>query len=140
ACLCWAIDNNLTRKVAANDAMVIACLKGLIAGPVNIGIALATGATLPAIPVTAAAMLTGLGGYGISLVLFVVALRHLGSARTGAYFSIAPLFGVVLSLLIWPALPPATFWIAAALMALGIWLHVRERHEHAHEHERLEHT
>ena len=81
ACLCWAVDNNLTRKVAANDAMVIACAKGLIAGPVNIGIALATGATLPAVPVTAAAMLTGLGGYGISLVLFVVALRHLGSAR-----------------------------------------------------------
>jgi hypothetical protein len=120
--------------------MVIACLKGLIAGPVNIGIARAPGATLPAMPVTAAAMLTGLGGYGISLVLFVVALRHLGSARTGAYFSIAPLFGVVLSLLIWPALPPATFWIAAALMAFGIWLHVRERHEHTHAHERLEHT
>lgn len=140
ACLCWAFDNNLTRKVAANDAMVIACLKGLIAGPVNIGIALATGAMLPPVPVAAAAMLTGLGGYGISLVLFVVALRHLGSARTGAYFSIAPLFGVVLSLLIWPALPPATFWVAAALMALGIWLHVRERHEHTHEHERLEHT
>ncbi|MBN3732965.1 DMT family transporter [Burkholderia sp. Tr-20390] len=140
ACLCWAVDNNLTRKVAANDAMVIACAKGLIAGPVNIGIALATGATLPAVPVTAAAMLTGLGGYGISLVLFVVALRHLGSARTGAYFSIAPLFGVVLSLLIWPALPPATFWIAAVLMALGIWLHVRERHEHTHTHEPLEHT
>ncbi|MGS0894447.1 DMT family transporter [Burkholderia stagnalis] len=140
ACLCWAIDNNLTRKVAANDAMVIACLKGLIAGPVNIAAAFATGAALPAVPATAAAMLTGLGGYGVSLVLFVVALRHLGAARTGAYFSAAPLFGVVLSLLIWPALPPAAFWIAAVLMALGIWLHVRERHEHVHVHERLAHT
>ncbi|AOK14966.1 hypothetical protein WT26_02770 [Burkholderia cepacia] len=140
ACLCWAIDNNLTRKVAANDAMVIACVKGLVAGPVNIAVAVAAGASWPAAATTAAAMLTGLGGYGISLVLFVVALRHLGSARTGAYFSIAPLFGVVLALLIWPALPPATFWIAAALMALGIWLHVRERHEHTHTHERLEHT
>ncbi|MBR8144757.1 DMT family transporter [Burkholderia sp. AU19243] len=140
ACLCWAIDNNLTRKVAANDAMIIACVKGLVAGPVNIGIALAGGATLPAVPVAAAAMLTGLGGYGISLVLFVVALRHLGSARTGAYFSVAPLFGVVLSLLIWPVLPSFAFWIAAALMALGIWLHVRERHEHEHTHEPLAHT
>ncbi|WP_175901162.1 DMT family transporter [Burkholderia vietnamiensis] len=140
ACLCWAIDNNLTRKVAANDAMVIACVKGLVAGPVNIAIALATGAALPTVPITLAAMLTGLGGYGISLVLFVVALRHLGSARTGAYFSVAPLFGVLLSLLIWPALPSVTFWAASALMALGIWLHVRERHEHEHAHERLEHA
>ncbi len=140
ACACWAIDNNLTRKVSANDAMVIACLKGLIAGPVNLAIAFGTGATLPAASAVGAAMLTGLAGYGVSLVLFVVALRHLGAARTGAYFSVAPLFGVTLSLVLWPELPPATFWIATALMALGIWLHVRERHEHEHAHNLFEHT
>jgi len=140
ACMCWAIDNNLTRKVSANDAMVIACLKGLVAGPVNLGIAIAAGASLPSPVTMAAAMMTGLAGYGISLVLFVVALRHLGTARTGAYFSVAPLFGVMLSLLMWPALPDFSFSIAAALMALGIWLHVRERHEHEHSHEFLEHT
>ena len=140
ACLCWAIDNNLTRKVSANDAMVIACLKGLIAGPVNLLMALALGAKFPAGPTIAAAMATGLAGYGISLVLFVVALRNLGSARTGAYFSVAPLFGVALSLALWPELPTLSFWIAAALMAFGIWLHVRERHEHIHTHERLEHV
>ncbi len=140
ACLCWAIDNNLTRKVSANDAMVIACLKGLIAGPVNIAIAVAAGATLPTFSTTTAAMLTGLAGYGVSLVLFVVALRNLGTARTGAYFSVAPLFGVALSLLIWPEMPPVTFWVAAGLMALGIWLHVRERHMHEHTHERMAHT
>ncbi|KWE85270.1 hypothetical protein WL80_02055 [Burkholderia ubonensis] len=140
ACLCWAIDNNLTRKVSANDAMVIVCMKGLVAGPVNIAVAVAAGASWPAAATTAAAMLTGLAGYGVSLVLFVVALRDLGTARTGAYFSVAPLFGVALSLLIWPELPSVAFWIAAALMALGIWLHVRERHDHEHTHERLEHA
>ncbi|KVD05828.1 DMT family transporter [Burkholderia ubonensis] len=140
ACLCWAIDNNLTRKVSANDAMVIACMKGLVAGPVNIAVAVAAGASWPAAATTAAAMLTGLAGYGVSLVLFVIALRDLGTARTGAYFSVAPLFGVALSLLIWPELPSVAFWIAAVLMALGIWLHVRERHDHEHTHERLEHT
>ncbi|MDQ7979878.1 DMT family transporter [Paraburkholderia sp. SARCC-3016] len=140
ACLCWAIDNNLTRKVSTNDAMVIACLKGLIAGPVNLAIAFATGTSLPGPGSLVAAMLTGLAGYGVSLVLFVVALRHLGTARTGAYFSVAPLFGVTLSLLIWPELPQVSFWIAAALMVLGIWLHVRERHEHEHTHVPLEHT
>ncbi|KWN87429.1 DMT family transporter [Burkholderia ubonensis] len=140
ACLCWAIDNNLTRKVSANDAMVIACMKGLVAGPVNIAVAVAAGASWPAAATTAAAMLTGLAGYGVSLVLFVIALRDLGTARTGAYFSVAPLFGVALSLLIWPELPSVAFWIAAALMALGIWLHARERHDHEHTHERLEHT
>lgn len=140
ACLCWAIDNNLTRKVSANDAMVIACLRGLIAGPVNLLIAVLVGASWPGFATASVAMLTGLAGYGVSLVLFVVALRNLGTARTGAYFSIAPLFGVALSLLIWPELPGVTFWLAAVFMALGIWLHVRERHEHAHSHQRLDHA
>lgn len=140
ACLCWAIDNNLTRKISTNDAMVIACLKGLFAGSVNLAIAVATGASLPGAATVAAAMFTGLVGYGVSLVLFVVALRQLGTARTGAYFSVAPLFGVALSLLIWPDLPPLAFWAAAALMAVGIWLHIRERHEHEHQHEQLEHA
>lgn len=140
ACAAWAIDNNLTRKVSTNNAMVIACLKGLVAGSVNLCIALLLGAHLPSVGKTAGAMLTGFSGYGISLVLFVVALRNLGSARTGAYFSVAPIFGVALSLILWPGLPSWLFWLAAALMAIGIWLHVRERHEHPHTHEVLDHN
>jgi drug/metabolite transporter (DMT)-like permease len=98
ACVAWAVDNNLTRKVSANDAMVIACLKGLVAGSVNLCIALLLGAHLPGVGKMAAAMLTGFAGYGASLVLFVVAQRNLGTARPGAYFSVAPTFGVALSL------------------------------------------
>jgi drug/metabolite transporter (DMT)-like permease len=117
ACLAWAVDNNLTRKVSTHDAMTIACVKGLAAGAVNLSIALVLGAHLPAASRIAAALVTGFAGYGVSLVLFVVALRHLGTARTGAYFSVAPLFGVALSLAIWPDAPPAGFWFAALLMA-----------------------
>ncbi|MDR5743516.1 DMT family transporter [Caballeronia sp. LZ029] len=140
ACVSWAVDNNLTRKVSTNDAMAIACLKGLAAGSVNLGIALFAGAHLPGVGRMAAAMLTGFAGYGVSLVLFVVALRNLGTARTGAYFSVAPIFGVALSLILWPEMPSLPFLVAAALMALGVWLHIRERHEHPHTHEVLEHN
>ena len=140
ACACWAVDNNLTRKVSAHDAMFIACTKGLVAGSVNVALALALGARWPHLASGALAMLTGFAGYGVSLVLFVVALRNLGTARTGAYFSVAPLFGVTLSWLLWPQWPPLLFWVAAALMAVGVWLHIRERHEHTHTHEPLEHT
>ena len=140
ACLCWAIDNNLTRKVSTNDAMVIAAVKGLVAGVFNTACALAAGATWPSGPSVAASLLLGCIGYGLSLTLFVVALRDLGTARTGAYFSVAPLFGVVVALLVWPGVPGPMFWAAAALMALGIWLHLRERHLHEHTHEPLEHA
>lgn len=131
ACACWAVDNNLTRKVSTNDAMFIACLKGLVAGICNTTLALASGAALPTWPTMGWAMATGLAGYGLSLVLFVVALRGLGAARTSAYFSVAPLFGVIVSLALWPAAPGVLFWLASALMAAGVWLHLRERHEHA---------
>ncbi|AIU25467.1 hypothetical protein LV28_01890 [Pandoraea pnomenusa] len=140
ACLAWAIDNNLTRRVSTNDAMVIACIKGLVAGSVNLCIALLLGARLPSLGGMAAAMLIGFAGYGVSLVLFVLALRNLGTARTGAYFSVAPIFGVALSLMLWPEVPSLLFWIAFALMALGVWLHVRERHEHTHTHEPMAHN
>ncbi len=140
ACLCWAVDNNFTRKVAANDAMTIACAKGLIAGVVNIGIALAAGATLPSLSLSMAAALVGLAGYGVSLMLFIVALRELGAARTGAYFSVAPFFGAAVAIAVQHEPLTLALFVAAALMAWGVWLHVSERHEHTHRHERLEHS
>ncbi len=139
ACLCWAVDNNLTRKVSSHDAMLIAGLKGLIAGLCNTGLALLGGAPLPAATPLAATLLVGFAGYGLSLALFVLALRTLGTARTGAYFSVAPLFGVMLSWALWPQMPQGSFWLAAAAMAFGVWLHLGERHEHEHTHAPLQH-
>lgn len=140
ACLAWAIDNNLTRRVSGGDAVTIAGLKGLVAGAVNLSLALFQGASLPGPGILASAAAVGLFGYGISLVLFVVALRNLGTARTGAYFSVAPFFGAALAVLVLRESPSVAFWIAAALMALGVWLHLTERHEHEHLHQPMEHT
>ena len=140
ACLAWAIDNNLTRKVSTGDAATIAAVKGTVAGAVNLSLAYAAGAAWPGGGKAAAAALIGLFGYGVSLALFVVALRELGAARTGAYFSTAPFVGVLLALGLLGETPSAVFWPAAGLMAAGVWLHVSERHEHLHMHEPLEHS
>lgn len=139
ACLAWAVDNNLTRKVSASDAVFIAGTKGLVAGSVNLGVALFTGSSLPAASITAPAMLIGFLGYGVSLVLFVLALRGLGAARTGAYFSTAPFIGAAMAILMLGEPTSLPFWLASALMATGVWLHLTERHEHEHAHEALEH-
>ena len=139
ACLAWAIDNNLTRKVALNDAMWVASVKGLVAGSINLVLAFALGSALPAWPMVAGAMALGLFAYGISLTLFVVALRHLGTARTGAYFSVAPFFGALLAVA-WLGEPVGPALVAAgALMAVGVWLHLSEQHAHEHSHEAMEH-
>ncbi|MFZ1538207.1 MAG: DMT family transporter [Chromatiaceae bacterium] len=139
ACLCWAIDNNLTRHVSAADAWFIAGTKGLMAGGVNCALALTWGMRLPEPLTLLTTLLVGLLGYGISLVLFVLALRGLGTARTGAYFSIAPFIGVVVALVLLGESTSPAFWLACGLMAFGVWLHLTERHEHEHAHELLEH-
>lgn len=138
ACLAWGMDNNLTRKVSLNDATWIAAVKGLSSGSVNLGLALLLGASYPALPDLAGAMLIGLLAYGISLAFFVHALGHLGTARTGAYFSIAPFFGATLAVCMGAPLT-LTLVIAGLLMAFGVWLHLTERHEHAHSHEAMMH-
>lgn len=140
ACLCWGIDNNLTRKVSASDAVQIACVKGLVAGAVNLSIAAALGMHVPSVSTVLSAGVIGFCGYGLSLVMFVLALRHLGTARTGAYFSAAPFVGAAISLALLYEKPGVYFWGAAVLMVAGIWLHLTESHEHEHEHEAEDHT
>lgn len=139
ACFCWGIDNNLTRKVSLSDAAWIACLKGLTAGSVNLALAFALGAKWPSLPHIAGSMFVGLFAYGISLVLFVIGLRHLGTARTGAYFSIAPFFGAVLAIVLLHEHLSLKLVFAGTLMAFGLWLHLTEKHEHSHAHVQLEH-
>jgi drug/metabolite transporter (DMT)-like permease len=138
ACLAWAVDNNLTRKVSINDAMLVACIKGLVAGPISIALALHYGAHLPTAPLLLQAGLLGFVGYGLSLTLFVLALRNLGTARTGAYFSLAPFIGAALAVALGAPLTP-TLIIAGLFMGAGVWLHITESHAHVHRHLPVEH-
>jgi drug/metabolite transporter (DMT)-like permease len=140
ACLCWALDNNLTRKISASDAVQIAAVKGLAAAAVNLGIAWWLQLPMPGAGAIGAATVVGFCGYGLGLVLFVVALRHLGTGRTSAYFSAAPFAGAALSLLMLGDQPGPLFWIAALLMCAGIWLHLTEQHGHPHRHSRMAHS
>jgi len=139
ACLSWGIDNNLTRKLSSADPVQIAMIKGLVAGSTNLVLALSLGALLPGGGLIAAGAVVGFFGIGVSLVMFMLGLRHLGTARTGAYFSLAPFIGAVLALAI--SKDPVTWQLlaAGALMGLGLWLHLSERHDHVHNHEALGH-
>lgn len=139
ACLCWGIDNNLTRKISASDPVQIAMIKGLVAGAVNLALAVAFGAQLPSVWISLAAGTVGLLGYGVSLILFVLALRNLGTARTGAYFSAAPFIGATIAIVFLSEPLTYQFIAAALLMGLGVYLHLTERHEHDHTHETMEH-
>ena len=139
ACLCWALDNNLTRTISAADPVQIAAIKGLCAGATNIGLAVALGAEFPdVVPVLLSSAL-GFLGYGVSLVFFIVALRHLGSARTSAYFSTGPFVGSAVSIALLGESATPAFLFAGSLMGLGVLLHMTEVHSHVHDHSAMTH-
>jgi drug/metabolite transporter (DMT)-like permease len=139
ACVAWGIDNNLTRKLSSADPVVTATIKGLGAGSVNLSLALLLGAEAPSMATVGLAAVVGFLGIGVSLVLFMLALRHLGAARTGAYFSLAPFIGAVIALVLLHEPVTAQLIMAGVLMGVGLWLHLAERHEHDHVHEALAH-
>ncbi len=139
ACLAWGLDNNLTRKVSLADPLQIVELKGLIAGPVNLALGLSLGGSLPEASPMMLAGLVGFLGYGVSLALFILALRNLGTARTGAYYSTAPFMGATTAVLLLAEPVTLRLGLAGLLMAAGVWLHLTEDHEHEHQHEPIEH-
>jgi drug/metabolite transporter (DMT)-like permease len=140
ACAAWGLDNNLTRKVSLSDPLQIVQLKGLVAGPVLLGLGVLAGDRLPGPTISAIAAIVGFLGYGVSLALFVLALRQLGAARTGAYFSTAPFLGAASAIVFLREPLTLQLLVAGILMGVGVWLHLTERHEHEHEHESMEHA
>jgi len=140
ACLCWGIDNNLTRKVSLSDPFQVSAIKGLVAGVTNVGLALVVGMTVPSADTIMMSVVVGFLGYGVSLALFVIALRELGTARAGAYFSTAPFVGAIIAIPLLGDPITIAFVVAGGLMAIGVWLHITERHAHEHEHKATEHS
>lgn len=134
ACLLWALDNNLTRLIAEADPLLIVEAKGLVAGTVNLVLALASGQSPPSPATIAFGLALGAVSYGTSIVLFILAMRELGAARAGAYFATAPFFGAAGGLLLLGESPSARLVSAAALMGVATWLLVHERHLHRHFH------
>jgi drug/metabolite transporter (DMT)-like permease len=139
ACLAWGLDNNLSRKVALCDPVQIVMIKGLAAGTANLAIATWHYGAFPDIRGILSAGLLGFLGDGASLVLFIQSLRHIGAARTGAYFSVAPFVGGLMGIVLFRENVSYQFLAAAALMGWGVWLHLTERHEHDHVHEEAYH-
>ena len=146
ACACWALDNNLTQLVSAKDPRQIATLKGVIAGSTNLAIGLLVGGAVPSLGATVGAITIGVFGYGISLMLFVTALRALGAARTGAFFAVAPFAGVAVAIVVLGDAIPSLLVpagrahgirrVAVHLRASSTSPRSRARHAHAHAHPR----
>lgn len=140
ACVFWGIDNNLTRDVEDLSSTVLAAVKGFAAGIFNIVLSLLFSSGSASAYQVGGALVIGAFSYGLSLVLFVEALRKIGSARTATFFAVGPFVGTLLSVAILGERPPAASWFAASLMIAGIFLLCREMHKHLHTHQATAHS
>jgi drug/metabolite transporter (DMT)-like permease len=139
ASLAWSIDNNLSQRLSLRDPVAVTRVKTLVAGCVNVAAALAMGDQLPGAVPLAGALATGFLGYGLSIVLHLIALRHVGTARQAAYLATAPFIGAVAAV---PVLGERLTWKevgAGLVMAAGVAILVRARHGHRHVHDATEH-
>jgi drug/metabolite transporter (DMT)-like permease len=134
ACILWGTDNNLTRNISSKDPLSIGIVKGLVAGTFSFILAMLLGASLPALPLVLGAMLLGSVSYGLSVALFILAMRHIGAARASAWLGTAPFAGVIISFLIFRSSPEVSFLISLPLMALGALLLFGEENAHTHVH------
>jgi drug/metabolite transporter (DMT)-like permease len=139
SCLCWAIDNNSTTNISSFKPVQIAAVKGLVAGSINLALAIINGVRVPDLAAIGAVALIGLVGYGVSLVLFIRSLRLLGTARSSAYFSTAPFVGAVISIALFHEPLTTNLVLAALFMGIGVSLHLTENHSHEHTHNEEEH-
>jgi drug/metabolite transporter (DMT)-like permease len=139
ACLCWALDNNLTQRLTLRDPVALVRIKTLGAGSVNLLIALLFGAPLPGPGTISSALLLGCVSYGVSVVLDAYALRVVGAAREAVFFATAPFIGALASVVLCGDRLRVADVGAMGAMALGVALLLRERHAHQHAHSELLH-
>jgi drug/metabolite transporter (DMT)-like permease len=139
ACIFWGIDNNTTRVISLRDPAAIGTVKGLVAGAITLGVAVMLRAPVPTEAAILGALALGIVSYGFSTIFFILALRGLGAARTGAYFSAAPFIGAAASFIIFLSLPDIQFIAALPLMIIGGWLLLSEAHAHRHYHPNIVH-
>lgn len=139
ACVLWGADNNFTRNISSKDPMMIVIVKGIGAGSFSLVLSLLTGSHLSSLSYAALALAVGGLCYGVSLLLFIFALRDLGSSRASALIASAPFMGAAVSFLIYQQMPTVQFWISVPFMLAGILLLFSESHVHTHGHEATVH-
>jgi len=139
ACVCWGVDNNFTKKISFKNPFAIVTIKGFSAGLFSLVLSFLIKNQFPSYTIIFGAMLLGFFSYGLSIVLFVLAMRSLGSARTSALFGTAPFIGAILSFILYKELPDLIFLIALPVMILGTVFLLKEKHNHMHFHEHLIH-
>lgn len=129
ASLCWAVDNNLSRRLTATqDIPALVAAKCLVASAVLAPAAIASGGFVAAdLPLL---LFLGLAVHGAAILFFYRGLREIGAMRTGAIFTLSSVFGAVVGHLLFPQ-PLQAIQVAAGagMVALALVLAIESSRE-----------
>lgn len=126
ASLSWGLENNCTRMLSKRNPLHIVVIKGLGSGLGAFIIALSLNQFTTIWYYAVMVLVLGFFSYGMSLYYYIHAQRHLGAARTSAYYSIAPFAGAVFSFLVLGETLSLIFGVAFTVMVIGTYLAIKE--------------
>ncbi len=139
ACVLWGVDNNITSTISAKDPLTIVTIKSLGAGTFSVILALVLRNDIPSPGIIITTMVVGYFTYGLSIVLFILAMRGLGAARASTLFGTGPFVGAILSFFVFKSIPDLRFILALPLMIAGAAILLGEKHSHKHVHSAITH-
>lgn len=126
ASCCWGLENNCTRMLSSKSSVQITTIKGLFSGLGSLIVALIVGENLPEIIWMMAVLLLGFVAYGLSINFYIKAQKHLGAAKTSAYYSVAPFLGVFFGIVLLNETPCIQFYIGLVIMIIAIVLMIKD--------------
>ena len=126
ACISWGFENNCTSSLSGKDTRQIVMIKGFGSGTASFLLSLIIGERIGFVRDAIFVMILGFLAVGLSVYFYVLAQSKIGAARTSSYYAVSPFIGVLLSLILFREIPGNLFWIALALMAVGVYLNVKD--------------
>jgi drug/metabolite transporter (DMT)-like permease len=139
ACICWGFENNCTRMLSMKDPLQIVAIKGIGSGVGSLLISMVNKQFSTNLAFMVFTLILGFVAYGLSIYFYIKAQRHLGAARTSAYYATAPFIGVLVSWIIFREGITVQFLIALVIMLAGSYFAISEVHYHKHYHEEVTH-
>lgn len=126
ATACWGLENNLTAKVSDKNPLLLVFYKCFAVAIFNLLFILNINIFELFIN-NWFLLVIGFFTYGISILYYVYAINYIGISKTSIVFSFSPVFGALISLILFKEKITIYFVISLILMLMGIYFTIIDK-------------
>lgn len=126
ATACWGLENNLTAKVSDKNPLLLVFYKCFAVAIFNLLFILNINIFELFIN-NWYLLVIGFFTYGISILYYVYAIKYIGISKTSIVFSFSPVFGALISLILFKEKITIYFVISLILMLMGIYFTIIDK-------------